>query len=223
MFLTITLGVGIGALGLIGLARGTRAGLVAIAGTLLAAVLIDLWNQRLGAWIRETLRPELPALPTFLLVASVFLLTVVIIGYGGSALLPRAPAQSRSRQALDRVVGGLLGALNGALIASYLLRYADAAWVNDAVDDLVATSPPARVLLLWLPWFMLALVITTGVIVVIRGVAGFARARRPTPPPTTPAPTAQPAAPPSTAGAPVRNEPERKPGEATIDQALSKK
>jgi len=42
MFLTITVAVGIGLLGLIGLARGVRAGFVAIAGTLLAAVLIDL-------------------------------------------------------------------------------------------------------------------------------------------------------------------------------------
>lgn len=219
MFLTITLAVGIGLFGLIGLARGVRAGLVAIAGTLLAAVLIDLWNQRLGAWIRETLRPELPALPTFLLVAAVFLLTVAIIGYGGSALLPRAPVQSRSRKALDRVVGGLLGALNGALIASYLLRFADAAWVSGAVADLLATSPLARVLLLWLPWFMLALVVTTGAMVVIRGVAGFVRARRAATPSPTSAPTAQPAAPPSFSGAPPRNEPDQ----ATVNQALGKK
>ncbi|MGQ9926176.1 MAG: hypothetical protein ACUVS4_04810 [Chloroflexaceae bacterium] len=109
MFLTIILAMGIGLLSLIGLARGVRAGLVAIAGTLLAAVSIDLWNQRLAAWMRETLRPEMPALPTFLLVAAVFLLTVAIIGYGGSALLPQAPAQSSSRQALDRVVGGCWG------------------------------------------------------------------------------------------------------------------
>ncbi len=211
MFLTITVAVGIGLLGLIGLARGVRAGFVAIAGTLLAAVLIDLWNQRLGAWIRETLRPELPALPTFLLVAAIFLLTVAIIGYGGSALLPRAPAQSRSRQALDRVVGGLLGALNGALIASYLLRFAEAAWVGRAVADLLATSPLARVLLLWLPWFVLALVVTTGVTVVIRGVAGFVRARRAAPPLPAPAPSPQPAVPLAVTTPPPRNQPERKP------------
>ncbi len=223
MFLTITLAVGIGLLGLIGLARGVRAGLVAIAGTLLAAVLIDLWNQRLGAWIREMLRPELPALPTFLLVAAVFLLTVAIIGYGGSALLPRAPAQSRSRQALDRVVGGLLGALNGALIASYLLRFADAAWASGAVADLLATSPMARVLLLWLPWFMLALVVSTGAMVVIRGVAGFVRTRRTAPPPPAPVPSPQPAVAPAVTLPPSRNDPERRPGEATIDQALGKK
>ncbi|MCS6881719.1 MAG: CvpA family protein [Oscillochloridaceae bacterium] len=222
MFLTVSLGVGIGVLGLIGLARGTRAGLAAIAGTLLGAVLIDLWNRPLAAWIRETLRPELPALPTFLLIAAVFLLTVAIIGYGGSALLPRAPAQSRSRQILDRIVGGLLGALNGALIASYLLRYADMARVNGDVADLVATSPLAQVLLLWLPWFILALVATTGAIVLIRGGARFVRARR-TAATAPAASTAQPAASSATAGAPPPREPERSSGEATMDQALGKK
>lgn len=222
MFLTIILGVGIGLLALIGLARGARAGLAAIAGTLLAAVLIDLWNQPLGAWIRETLRPELPALPTFLLIAAVFLLTVAIIGYGGSALLPPAPAQGRSRQVLDRIVGGLLGALNGALIASYLLRYADMAWVNGDAADLMATSPLAQVLLLWLPWFILALVATTGAIVLIRGGAGFVRARRAAA--TAPAaPTAQPAASPATAGASPPRDADRRSGEAALDQALGKK
>jgi hypothetical protein len=120
-------------------------------------------------------------------------------------------------------VGGLLGALNGALIASYLLRFADAAWASGAVADLLATSPLARVLLLWLPWFMLALVLTTGAMVVIRGVAGFVRARRAAHPPPAPAPSPQPAVAPAVTTLPSRNEPERKPGEATIDQALGKK
>ncbi|MFQ3662141.1 MAG: CvpA family protein [Chloroflexaceae bacterium] len=220
MVLTIGVAVGIGLLGLIGLARGVRAGLVAIAGTLLAAVLVDLWSQPLGLWVRRALRPELPALPTFLLVAVVFLLTVAIIGYGGSVLLPGAPVQSRSRQALDRALGGLLGALNGALIVSYLLRYADAAWANNVVTDLVATSPLAGVLREWLPWFVLSLVATTGLIVLIRGVVAFVRTRRAAP--RAPAPVPPPAAPSSIAGAPSRNEPEHQAGDASIDKAVGK-
>lgn len=193
MALTISLLVVIGLLALLGLLRGVRAGLVAIAGTLLAAVLIDLWDERLARWLRTTLRPEQPALPGFLLVAAVFLLTALVIGFGSNALLPRAGAAPARRALIaDRLLGALLGALNGALIVSYLLRYAQVAWSDGTAATLVAASPVAQVLVFWLPWFVLAMVVTSGLVVLVRLTVSQVRRRaagRPPAPTPTPAAT----------------------------------
>lgn len=234
MALTISLLVVVGLLALLGLLRGVRAGLVAIAGTLLAAVLIDLWGERLALWLRTTVRPERPALPVFLLVAAVFLLTTLLIGFGSNALLPRAGAATTRRAVIaDRLLGALLGALNGALIGSYLLRYAQDAWLDGAAVTLVATSPVARVLVLWLPWFVLAMVGTSGLVVLVRVTMtavrrrAAARAPTPTPKPAVPAgggapPTPAPPAANSVASARTLGEADRKLNDK-IDQALGKK
>ncbi len=234
MALTISLLVVIGLLALLGLLRGVRAGLVAIAGTLLAAVLVDLWGERLALWLRTTLRPERPALPVFLLIAAVFLLTALVIGFGSNALLPRAGAATTRRAVIaDRLLGALLGALNGALIGSYLLRYAQAAWPDRTVANLVAASPVAGVLVLWLPWFVLAMVVTSGLVVLVRVTAtqvrrrAAARAAAPAPTPAVPAGggAGVGGAPPPTssvANAKSLGEADRKLNDK-IDQALGKK
>jgi uncharacterized membrane protein required for colicin V production len=178
MTLTIVLAATIVVLTLVGLVRGVRRGLLALAGTLLAAVLVELWNERLVEWLRSTLRPEQPALPVFLLITSLFLFTALIVGYGGSVLLPRPDPQAKQAAAIvDRPIGALLGALNGALIGSYLLRYAEDVWVDGSVGELVAASPVARVLALWLPWFVMAMVGATTIFVLLRVFTAFVRGR----------------------------------------------
>lgn len=154
--------------GLVGLLRGVRASLVAVAGTLLAAVLIDLWAEPIGDWVRATFRPELPGLPTFAVVAAAFLCAAGLLGYGGSALLPAAPAAAGRGQAVDRLLGALLGAVNGALVAGYLLRYAREIWGDDSVEGLVEGSFAASLLVSWLPWYVLAIMGATGVLVLVR-------------------------------------------------------
>jgi uncharacterized membrane protein required for colicin V production len=178
MTLTVVLVATVAVLALVGLVRGVRRGLLALAGTLFAAVLVDLWNERLVEWLRSTLRPEQPALPVFLLIASLFLFTALIVGYGGSALLPRADPQTKQMAAIvDRPLGALLGALNGALIGSYLLRYADEIWVDGSVGELAAADPVAHVLELWLPWFVMAMVGATTLFVLLRLATTFLRGR----------------------------------------------
>jgi uncharacterized membrane protein required for colicin V production len=178
MTLTVVLLAAVAVLALIGLMRGVRRGLLALAGTLFAAVLVDLWNERLVDWLRSTLRPEQPALPIFLLTASLFLFTALIVGYGGSALLPRPEPQAKQTAAIvDRPLGALLGALNGALIGSYLLRYADEIWVDGSVGELALADPVARVLELWLPWFVMAMVGATTIFVLLRLTTTFLRGR----------------------------------------------
>lgn len=166
MALTIVLAVVAGLGALLGLLRGVRAGLVAVAGTLLAAVLLDLWAEPLAGWVRETLRPERPAAPTFAVVAAAFLLAAGVLGYGGVALLPRG--QAVGRPWLDRLVGALLGALNGALVAGYLLRYAVVIWADGWAAELAAGSAAAGLLLEWLPWSVLAMAGATGGLILVR-------------------------------------------------------
>lgn len=194
MVLTIVIAVGLVVLGLVGLIRGVRPGLVALAGTMLAAVLLDLWQERWAAWVRETLRPEQPALPIFLVFTAIFLLVALLVGYGGGILLPRRSPKLPPPGMLERLLGGLLGALNGAVIAGYLLRYAESIWPDDTIVALVSESVPATTLTAWLPWFMLALVGATGIFVLVRTALRFMQTINA--PPPAPAPSPRPAGPP---------------------------
>jgi len=191
------LAVTMAVLGLAGLLRGVRRGVVALAGTLLAAVLVDLWSERLATWLRETIAPERPASLTFALVATLFLLTALIVGYGGSALLPRLDPKAKQPAAIvNGLLGALLGALNGALIVSYLLRYAEEIWRDDTVTTLVTGSPVGPVLELWLPWFVMAMVVTTTLFVLVRLGTAILRSRAAAPKPAPavpPAPAVSPA------------------------------
>ncbi|GAB4427546.1 MAG: CvpA family protein [Chloroflexi bacterium OHK40] len=222
MALSILVVALIAVLAIVGLFRGVRRGLLALGGTLLAAVLVDLWDDRISTWLRDTVRPEQPALPLFLLLATVFLLVAFIVGYGGSAMLPRPdPRAKQPPPALDRLLGALLGALNGALLGSYLLRYAVATWPDQTVSNLLATAPVASLLITWLPWFVLAMVGTTTLFVVIRVAVIVARNRAATAPPrATAAPGASPTPPPP----PPASVPEMdKRVNEKINQALGKK
>jgi uncharacterized membrane protein required for colicin V production len=207
MTFTILLAAVVVTLGVVGLFRGVRRGVVALAGTLLGAVLVDLWRAPLAAGLEETIRPERPALPTFLLVAAVFVLTALVVGYGGSVMLPRQEPQLRPRSGLiNPLLGAMLGAVNGALIVSYLLRYAEQIWNDNTVLALVAGSQPAQILVSWLPWFVMALVSTTAVFVLMRLTLAMMRGRAATGPKPAVPPIIRPipGGPPAGAAAPPR-------------------
>jgi hypothetical protein len=191
MALTLTIVIVTVLFGVIGLVRGTRRGIVTLMGTLFGAVLVDLWQDRWAEWLRTDRGIEQPALWTFLITAAVFVVVALVIGYGGSMLLrsdPKAPTPGIG----DRLLGGLVGALNAALIISYLLRYAEEAWTNGAATELIAAAPVAAVLAAWLAWFILALVVTTGVFVLLRVTITLGRALGNRPAAPTPAPTPAP-------------------------------
>lgn len=227
MALTIGVATVIALLGLVGLFRGVRRGLIALAGTLLAAVLVDLWQDRWADWLRESFRPEQPALPTFLLTASIFIGVTVVIGYGGSTLLPRPGPNAKSAGLPDKLLGALVGALNGALLVSYLLRYAAEIWADEGLAAAVAASPVADVLNAWLPWFILALVGTTAVFVLLRTTMRISRAlnARPTIAPAAPPAGGQPAGQAAAASSSVASSRSLKEADSKlsskIDQALN--
>ncbi|MEI8307849.1 MAG: CvpA family protein [Chloroflexales bacterium] len=173
MILTILTAATMGVLGFYGFFRGVRRGLIAVAGTLLGAVLINLWQARWSVWLRTQM--EQPAWPTFLLTAAIFLLVALLVGYGGSLLLPPRDPKAKGLGVRERALGPLVGALNGALIVSYLLRYANENWPNGEASDMIAASPLASLFDAWLPWFILAMVLTTTLFVLLRGTLRLSR------------------------------------------------
>jgi uncharacterized membrane protein required for colicin V production len=165
--ITIAIVVIILLLGILGVFRGVRSGLLTLVGTLMAAALVDLWHPTWAEWLVQLLGDDRPHTWTWAVTSLSFLLVALIVGYGSSTFLPRKKnaVQSTSGQQQqktpfkERLSGGLLGALNGALIASYLLHYTRELLQNKEFETTLQTSLVARVLYDWLPWFVLAMVV----------------------------------------------------------------
>lgn len=168
IILTIVLLLVIVILAAFGAWRGVVRGLLALAGTLFAAVLIDIWQTSWADWVRSGLRVETPDLFTWLLISGVFVTVVAVIGYGSSLLIPDqlSPDQPTLR---ERASGALLGGFNGLLIVSYLLHYTGELQPQDGIIQIMEASTVAAVLRSWLPWFTLTVVVLTGTFILMRG------------------------------------------------------
>jgi uncharacterized membrane protein required for colicin V production len=180
MALAMTIGavVLVALLAVLGLFRGVQRGLITLVGTLLGAVLVDLWLSTWLAWLVERLRPERPAQTAWLVASFGFVAVALVVGYGSGWLIPAtglgADGKLPRRHALARPAGALLGALNGALIAAYLLRYASVLRGGDT-EAMIQGSFALRLLSQWLPWFVLAVVLALTTIVLARGVVRLMR------------------------------------------------
>jgi hypothetical protein len=163
-------------LGLWGLRRGVARGLLTLVGTLLGAALVELWfNPSTGReGLEQQFRPETLDTPALLTVMAVFLVVAIIVGYGSGLLLRQPKAEPVEKLTVrNRIVGSLVGVLNGALIASYLLHYAVALLPDFA--SALAGSLPLRVLYAWLPWYVLAVVLVAGAWIVAKAVMRVAQ------------------------------------------------
>jgi hypothetical protein len=158
-------------LGYIGFRRDLRRGVMALAGTLLGAILVGFWGDSWGQSLADRLGGD-PQRMIFIASCLGFLLTVLIVGYGGGLLLgpkERAPFPRR-------LAAALLGILNGALIAAYLLRFgalADAGFYEE-----VQAWAPSRVLHDGLPLLFLGVAGVAAVLVLVRGLIVFANRDR---------------------------------------------
>ncbi len=170
MSLVLTMGIVLTLvlLSVLGVRRGVQRGMLTLAGTLMAAVLVELWQDRWAQWLREQFRPEDPASLTLWAVMTGFVGVALLVGYGSGFLLPRPTTPHQNRDLRDLVLGGLIGALNGALIISYLLRYA--ANLSSEFQPIMQEMTLARLLHNWLPWFVLTIVLLVGGLVLVRAV-----------------------------------------------------
>jgi hypothetical protein len=182
-------------LGYVGLRRDLRRGVMALAGTLLGATLVGFWGDSWGQWLAERFGSS-PQRMTFVAGSLGFVLTVLIIGYGGGLLLgPRERAPFPRR-----VAAALLGILNGALITAYLLRFG--ALADGGFGEEVQAWTPARVLHDGLPLLFLGVAGVAAALVLVRGLIVFANRDRLPPPRPTVAQRQPPAAQPLSTAAP---------------------
>ena len=116
-----------------------------------------------------------------------FLWSALIVGYGGGILLNRP----KDRPFQQRVIGALLGFVNGTLIVGFMLRFASSEQPSYA--PAIQANPLAKIIHDGLPVMFLAVAGLVTVMVGIRAVLGlFVRSTPPPPPPkpTAPRPTA---------------------------------
>jgi hypothetical protein len=154
-------------LGFVGFRRDLRRGVMALGGTLLGAILVGFWAAPWGQSLAARFGGDTQRL-VFIASCLIFLFSVLVIGYGGGLLLGPKERVPMPR----RVAGALLGVLNGALVAAYLLRFGasgDASF-RETVQDWL----PARVLHDGLPLLFLGVTAGIALLVLVRGLIAFA-------------------------------------------------
>jgi hypothetical protein len=188
MALTLTIAVAVAILvpALVGYWRDPRRGVLSLAGTLLGATLAQFWAARWGAELAGSGVDAGAA--TFVLSCTLLVASALLIGYGSGVLLPPAPARAPLPR---RLLGVLLGLLNGGLLAGYTLRYAAAASPGFAEELL--TIPLAEAVHNGLPLFFLGLAVVLAAMIITRRAVQLMRRPRPATPMA--APVATPPAP----------------------------
>jgi len=195
--LTITSMLLLLALTLLGAWRGVPRGLLALLGTLIGALLADLWAPTWSTWLLQRFTFQSPETMLWTVTSLTFVLTVVLVGYGSSLLLPHSKARpvatpggmGRRADMLALLGGAALGLFQGVLLLGFLLRYTSELLKSTAVTAAIQTSLLARLLHDGLGWAFLApslLVVGAALIRLIAAIVRRATERRKAAPPVPP-------------------------------------
>ncbi len=148
---------------IVGLRRGAWPSGFALVGTLIGAVLVDLWRDGV---INLLGRAGLAnGWPLFVSLSGLLVLAM-IIGYGIDMIIEFGLEDAAEWS--HRLIGAAFGVINAALVITYLVRYAGVAWPEATNADRLATTVVTPLVIAWLPWGMLALTLLGGVILVVR-------------------------------------------------------
>jgi uncharacterized membrane protein required for colicin V production len=128
----------------IGSWRGLLREAIATVGILLAAMLANQWALPWGAALTTGTGLTRP-LASFLVAILLFLGVVFVIGYGSALLLPTRPPTR-----WQRLVGGLIGLVNGALVTGYTLGFLQTYLLSSPPDSFIMQSAAG--------WFLVNLV-----------------------------------------------------------------
>jgi len=172
---TIVIALVLVVLSLVGYIRDLRRGLLALIGTLAGAILVSFWAAPWGQALAGRFGGADPQGLIFIMSCALLLWSALAVGYGGGMLLGRAKDRPPFQQ---RLVGALLGALNGVLIVSFLLRFAVTS--QPSFTAMIESSALAKILFDGLPLLFLGLTVAITLAVLVRGVMLFAT-RRATP------------------------------------------
>lgn len=173
--LTIALAVAILTPALVGLWRDARRGVLALAGTLLGDTLAAFWAAPWGEAMSRAVGGEAAVNQLFISLA-LLLVSSLLIGYGAGDLLPPAPAKQTMPR---RLLGALLGLLNGVLLAGYALRYATIS--SPAFAEELIGVPLAEAVRDGLPLLFLGLAATLAAIILARRLVLLLRRPRAAP------------------------------------------
>jgi len=180
---TIVIALVLVVLGLVGYIRDLRRGLLALIGTLAGISLVSFWAAPWGQSLAGSFLGGDPQRLIFIVSCALLLWSALIVGYGGGMLLTRTKDRPPFQQ---RLVGALLGALNGVLIVAFLLRFAITSQPSFAV--MIQSSPLAKILFDGLPFLFLGVAMVVTLAVLVRGIIVFATRRAaPATPAATPA------------------------------------
>lgn len=192
--------------GLIGLVRDVQRGFLSLIGTLLGVALVQIWGATWASKVEEQFG-WMPSTATWAVSSTAFLLVAILVGYGSSTFIPKKAGNAKDKprpKALARPASGLLGALNGAMIASMLLLYARGWSANESLQALILESVLLSLLIEWFSWFILGVAVLIGtlafckwtIFVVHRLTSPIPVPVKSTPQPSAPKPstTTQPAA-----------------------------
>jgi uncharacterized membrane protein required for colicin V production len=175
---TIVIALVLVLLGLVGYIRDLRRGLLALIGTLAGASLVSFWAAQWGQALAGRFGGGDPQRLIFIVSCALLLWSALIVGYGGGMLLGRAKDRLLFQQ---RLIGALLGVLNGVLIVAFLLRFAVASQPSFAAT--IESSPLANILFGSLPLLFLGVAAIVTLAVLVRGGMLFATRRTPPPAP----------------------------------------
>lgn len=192
--------------GYVGHRRDTRRAALAMGGTLIGAVLADLWALRWSTTVARWFGAGQAASLVPSVSIATLLLTMLVIGYGGGLLLGGA---EKAPPLWRRVLNALLGMLNGALALGLTVGYLAAG--NAGFAEEIGTMAIGQLLLDAPRWIVLGFSLLASGAVLVRGLMSLAgsgrRAAAPTAGPSEPAarPAAAPGAVPA-AGTPRTRE-----------------
>lgn len=156
--------------------RGMHFGLLTLIGTIFSAAVVNLWQRPLVEFVEQYLSDNLYA---WVAVSLSFLLMVLIVGYGSYLLIPKT-TEVPDLDARIKLMGALVGLLNGALVVGYVLRYATTLLNDTETSVFLTTFPLTSILHDWLPWYLLSIAGLVSLTNVIRWLKLFIqRLRRP--------------------------------------------
>ncbi|MGI8586909.1 MAG: zinc ribbon domain-containing protein [Chloroflexia bacterium] len=160
-----------------GVRRGAWPEVVTLGGLLLGALLADEWGEPWGGDLAGMAGFLGPSGARMVVRGLLFLVPLLVVGYGGALLLPKGNRPGRAA----RLGGGLLGLFNGSAILGLLLR--NWHYSQGASGSPLTTDPITNAFLEWAGWWPVLLA-AGGLVAVLTAVV-----RRPR---TAPKPAPQP-------------------------------
>ncbi len=141
-------------LALLGLLRGVGRELVVAAAITLGALIVQQWVAIWAGGIQEAFTSTNIGLAQFSLGLVVLSAVTLFVGYMlGGRLVDRPTSASM------RLLGGVLGALNGAALAGWILRYAYVGLYSPPSSSPIYQNSVSQGFMIWAGWFPVVLAV----------------------------------------------------------------